>query len=110
MSRRSLFVKAGRYRVLLLRFEDAKHWESILGKYFGNGDASAAKKKLKDVNMKDYRVAAIDDDFRARVHFSESEVQRHLQGTVRWHTLTQHHTRAPHQRHQHKDTIHHSMP
>eukprot|EP01051_Picozoa_sp_SAG22_P002589 SAG22_NODE_118_length_19263_cov_16.155813_1_plen_543_part_00 len=70
---RSLFVSSGRFRVLLLRFEDIQYWPEILPKYFPD----FRNRTLKRTNSKPKTgiKAAQYNDFRARVEFTEEEVQ-----------------------------------
>ena len=76
MHRKRRGHRPGRFRILLLRYEDIKHWDDILSKYFPETE----KTEMVKVNVKDKKLSAVEDDLRARLAFTEPELERHMNG------------------------------
>lgn len=73
-TRRSLFVASGRLRVVLLRFEDIDNWGATLHKYFPHFNQTQLQRL--NAKRKTGLRAAQYNDFRARVAFTDDQIQK----------------------------------
>ena len=74
VSRRSLFVRSGRVRVLLLRFEDIRYWDSILQKYFPDSAHNMTQVREHHGTAENKKIAVQYQNMQAKIVFTAAEI------------------------------------